>query len=67
VLLATQDIAATHEGPSCFRAMNAMASAALAIGLDIDLDDIRVGLRRHGEGYMAASLCSKREVSRAQA
>jgi hypothetical protein len=45
-----------------------MAAAALAIGLGIDLDDIRKGLRRHGGEYVAASLCMRKsEVSHAQA
>jgi cyanophycin synthetase len=65
-LLTTEDIPATKIGLSWFHAMNAMAAAALAVGLGIDLDDIREGLRRYGGEYLGASMCNN-EVSRAQA
>jgi cyanophycin synthetase len=64
-LLAAAEIPATKSG-SIELTMNAMAAAALAIGLGIDLDDIRAGLRRFGPGY-AVPFCSQDKVALAQA
>jgi cyanophycin synthetase len=55
VLLRTADILATRDGLFWQHSSNAMAAAALAIGLGIDLDAIREGLRRYGGKFRPAS------------
>jgi cyanophycin synthetase len=55
-LLATADVPATKDGLIWFHGTNAMAAAALAIGLGIELDALRAGLRRYGREYAAAAL-----------
>jgi cyanophycin synthetase len=54
VLLKTADIPVTHGGLFWQHAVNALAAAGLAIGLGIDLDTIRSGLRRYGREFAAA-------------
>lgn len=54
-LLRTADIPATRNGLFWQQSMNAMAAAALAIGLGVDRDAIREGLRRYGKAFRAAS------------
>ena len=55
-LLATEEIPATNGGLIWFHGVNAMAAAALALGLGVGHDAIRTGLRRYGREYAAATL-----------
>ena len=54
-LLATADVPATHGGLIWPNGSNAMAAAALAIGLGVELETIRGGLRRYGKEFSAAA------------
>jgi hypothetical protein len=65
-LLATDEIPAMGGGSIDLLAMSAMVAAGLAIGLGIDLDDIRTGLKRCGREYVVRQ-CSQNEVTFAQA
>jgi len=53
-LVRTSEIPVTEGGVFWQHASNAMAAAGLAIGLGIDIDTIRVGLRRYGKEFAAA-------------
>ena len=53
-LLRTSDIPATKGGVFWQQASNAMAAAGLAIGLGVDVETIRMGLRRYGKEFAAA-------------
>jgi cyanophycin synthetase len=53
-VLRTSEIPVTKGGLFWQHASNAMAAAALAIGLGIDIETIRMGLRRYGKEYAAA-------------
>ena len=65
-LLTTGEISAMNGGSIEPPSMNAMAAAAIAMGLGIDLDDVRTGLKRCGAEY-AIPFSSEDEVSLAQA
>jgi len=54
--LATDEVPVTNSGLIWFHGVNAVAAAALAIGLDIGHDAIRTGLRRYGKEYAGAML-----------
>jgi cyanophycin synthetase len=51
----TDEIPATHNGLFWQQSSNAMAACALAMGLGIEIDPIRAGLRRYGREFRAAS------------
>jgi len=53
-LVKMADIPATENGVFWQHASNAMAAAGLALGLGIDIDTIRLGLRRYGKEFAAA-------------
>jgi cyanophycin synthetase len=53
-LLRASEIPVTKDGLFWQHASNAMAAAGLAIGLGIDIETIREGLRRYGKEYPAA-------------
>jgi cyanophycin synthetase len=53
-VVGTSEIPVTKGGLFWQHASNAMAGAALAIGLGIDIETIRAGLRRYGKEYAAA-------------
>jgi cyanophycin synthetase len=53
-LLGASEIPVTQGGLFWQHASNAMAAAGLAIGLGIDIETIREGLRRYGKGYPGA-------------
>jgi cyanophycin synthetase len=55
-LLATDEVPATNGGLIWFHGVNAMAAAALAVGLDVEHDAITEGLRRYGKDYPGAML-----------
>jgi cyanophycin synthetase len=54
VILKTAEIPATQGGLFWQHSSNAMAAAGLAMGLGIDLDTTRQGLRRYGKEFAAA-------------
>lgn len=54
-LLRTAEVPATCGGLFWQHSSNAMAAASLALGLGIDLDTIRLGLRRYGGEFPAAT------------
>ena len=54
-VVGTSEIPVTKGGVFWQHASNAMAAAALAIGLGIDIETIRTGLRRYGKEFAAAS------------
>jgi cyanophycin synthetase len=53
-LVRTSEIPVTKGGLFWQHASNAMAAAALAIGIGVDIETIRAGLRRYGKEYAAA-------------
>jgi cyanophycin synthetase len=53
-LISTSEIPVTKGGLFWQHASNAMAAAGLAIGLGVDVETIRVGLRRYGKEFAAA-------------
>jgi cyanophycin synthetase len=54
-LVGTAEVPATKGGLIWFHGTNAMAAAALAMGLGVGLESIRDGLRRYGAEYPAAA------------